>query len=181
MWTRRGWTQKPDYKIDPETGCWEWLKGKLRGYPIGGNRRAHRAYYEAAHGPIPEGYHVHHKCKNIGCVNPEHLEALEDRAHRAEHFIEERMGLTLDDLRRMREEFADPSRRINDIAEEFGVDRRTVRLICQGKRWVPELGGEPVQVKSRACPRCGGVVEGDRRRAYCSKKCQTTRTRKAAA
>jgi hypothetical protein len=27
-------------------------------------------------GPIPEGYHVDHLCRNRGCVRPDHLEAI---------------------------------------------------------------------------------------------------------
>lgn len=37
---------------------------------------AHRASYEAAHGPVPDGTEINHTCQVTRCVNPRHLEAL---------------------------------------------------------------------------------------------------------
>ena len=60
--------------------CWNWT-GSLNTYGYGcyyaGRRRliyAHRASYEAFVGPIPEGMHIDHLCRNHGCINPSHLE-----------------------------------------------------------------------------------------------------------
>jgi hypothetical protein len=72
--------EKVDYLSSP-AGCWEWT-GYIdeKGYgkfnlpntyqPV----RAHRYAYELAVGPIPKGMHIHHKCNNEKCVNPNHLE-----------------------------------------------------------------------------------------------------------
>lgn len=75
---------------DAPNGCWEWT-GSLRfGYGqfnIGKPQMAysHRYSYELVHGSIPEGFHVHHRCENKLCVNPEHLEALSAKEHRQTH------------------------------------------------------------------------------------------------
>jgi len=62
------------------TPCWEWQANKLyNGYGSfwvkkGKDVCAHRWSYEHYVGPIPTGYHVDHLCRNISCVNPDHLE-----------------------------------------------------------------------------------------------------------
>lgn len=63
--------------------CWEWT-GSLnqKGYgqfsvgPKSQNTmpKAHRISYEMLVGPIPEGLHIDHLCRNRKCVNPAHLE-----------------------------------------------------------------------------------------------------------
>lgn len=40
----------------------------------GRTRNAHRVAYEQRYGPIADGLHLDHLCRNRPCVNPEHLE-----------------------------------------------------------------------------------------------------------
>lgn len=61
--------------------CWEWqgCTESVSGYgaftPSTGNTvKAHRYAYEEMVGPIPEGLHLDHLCRNRICVNPYHLE-----------------------------------------------------------------------------------------------------------
>lgn len=73
-------------KVDrQEVGCWLWTAyrnrdgyGRFRPY-----RRdqvmAHRYAYELMVGPIPDGLQLDHLCRNPGCVNPSHLEAVTER------------------------------------------------------------------------------------------------------
>lgn len=61
------------------TGCIEYTGSRNEfGYGLiqidGKCRSAHRKSYELARGPIPEGLHIDHLCRNPPCVNPAHLE-----------------------------------------------------------------------------------------------------------
>lgn len=46
---------------------------------------AHRVIWEQAHGPIPEGHHVHHACGTRACINLEHLELFTKSEHHSLH------------------------------------------------------------------------------------------------
>ena len=91
------WTE-----VDPETGCWNWKRarhstwrGKYRDYgliasvALAGRRNrpmtAHRAAYLLFVGPVPEGFHLHHVCRNGTCTNPDHLVVLTPKDHGDAH------------------------------------------------------------------------------------------------
>lgn len=61
--------------------CWLWAAGRTQaGYGqlrMGGKvTYGHRVAYEAAYGPIPNGFQIDHLCRVRHCVNPLHLEAV---------------------------------------------------------------------------------------------------------
>src|SRR3990167_5004660 len=68
-------------KVNKTEGCWEWMahrswnsygmfwQGKTMKY-------AHRVAYELLVGSIPLDSELDHLCRNRGCVNPIHLEAV---------------------------------------------------------------------------------------------------------
>lgn len=68
-------------RVDKESAapCWLWT-GRIteQGYGVlhGGAHvlYTHRVSYELHVGPIPEGLHIDHLCRNRACCNPEHLE-----------------------------------------------------------------------------------------------------------
>lgn len=70
--------------------CWEWTGARQ---PTGhgnwwdGERfiQPYRVTYLMAHGPIPEGHVIHHRCENPPCINPKHLVAVNRKEHAAEH------------------------------------------------------------------------------------------------
>lgn len=59
--------------------CWEWQAALVAGYgtftpTTGKAAHAHRWAYEQMIGPIPDGLHLDHLCRNTKCVNPWHLD-----------------------------------------------------------------------------------------------------------
>lgn len=65
--------------VDTTGDCWEWQGTKDVGgyarFQLRGERHlVHRYAYELLVGPIPDGLHIDHLCRNRICVNPAHLE-----------------------------------------------------------------------------------------------------------
>lgn len=59
--------------------CWRWIGSSSNGgygaLRVGRTSvPAHRFSYELHVGPIPDGLHIDHLCRNPSCVNPAHLE-----------------------------------------------------------------------------------------------------------
>lgn len=69
-------------KVDKTQDCWVWTAAsKPAGYGefyfAGQVGYAHRYAYERFIGPVPDGMVIDHKCRNKGCVRPDHLHAVE--------------------------------------------------------------------------------------------------------
>ena len=61
--------------------CWLWTASLEKGYGRFGITEdhvvpAHRWAYEFCVGPIPDGLHIDHLCRNRACVRPDHLEPI---------------------------------------------------------------------------------------------------------
>lgn len=68
-------------KVNKTPGCWIWTANKSpEGYGqfwLGGRLvPAHRWSYESENGAIPKGLVLDHRCRERGCVRPEHLDAV---------------------------------------------------------------------------------------------------------
>ena len=69
-------------KIRPHKTCWLWM-GALtsNGYASFQSGRGHRFVYELFHGAIPADKQLDHLCRVRHCVNPAHLEAVDQRTN----------------------------------------------------------------------------------------------------
>lgn len=132
----------PDYEVIDmgyETPCWRWLKfietkGRSKGYPKtnvnGVTKRAHKVYYEDHFGVKLEPHiQLDHKCRNRSCVNPDHLEPVTHRENqdRRSKFSWEQAAA----VRALKGVLSQQK-----IADQFGISRRYVRDILEGRAWV---------------------------------------------
>jgi hypothetical protein len=143
------------YSADGD-GCWTWRGSRSHrrdgalSYGVFGKPKilAHRLAYIIANGAIPAGAVVRHKCDNVACVRPDHLE----------------IGSQADNLRDMRERgrahfntfpvgTAHPNAKVNEavvrsirrlrqqglslkaIAERHDLDPSTVHDIVRRRTW----------------------------------------------
>lgn len=74
-------------KVKQGSGCWEW-QGYLNSHGYGQFRvspgklmLAHRFAYELFIDLIPEGMQLDHLCRNRRCVNPSHLEVVDNKTN----------------------------------------------------------------------------------------------------
>lgn len=126
-----------------DTPCHIWqLYTMPNGYGRLGSHLAHRLAWQDAHGPIPDGLWVLHKCDVPSCVNPGHLflgtpsENQDDceRKGRRRRPAGERHGharLTWDDVRAIR---ASSDRPI-DLARRYGVHPNTIHGVLKRRTW----------------------------------------------
>jgi len=130
-----------------ESGCWLYTGNThpVSGYgsfgvAAGNIRLAHRYAYGLAHGPIPGGLHVCHKCDVRLCVNPSHLfvgtpaDNQADKVSKGRQLRGEQAGmavLTNDKVLAIRA----AAGLQREIAAAFGVSRPLVSMIKSRKAW----------------------------------------------
>lgn len=119
--------------------CWECTSHKRdrKGYPkhlINGiNTCMHRTIYENAHGPIPKGMVVRHKCDNTSCINPDHLEigTSKDNARDRDARGRGKSPLTKEQVMAIKKD----SRKQRVIAADYNIAQSSVSNIKTGFRW----------------------------------------------
>jgi hypothetical protein len=119
-----------------DSGCWEWQhnfnKGGYPLWPTG--RQAHRVMWEETFGLIPEGMHLHHRCRNISCVNPAHMEVISPPDHARRH-ARERTPITAEQVHAIRATVPWTRTTARELAARFGVSPVTVWNIRAGRTW----------------------------------------------
>jgi len=128
----RGRPSRPGFVLR-QGRCIEWQGAcNSKGYGYANGALVHRTAWEAICGPIPEGYEVHHRCRNKKCANVEHLEPLT----REEHARAEGRTLKLDESK-VQNILALVAVGVTqrEIAERHGIARPYVSLIKSRRRW----------------------------------------------
>lgn len=136
-------------KVRKSDGCWEWTGGKSRwGYGIfacGGCKTAHRVAYAMAHGPIPDGMQVLHRCDNPACVRADHLfigtnaDNVADKVSKGRQWTpvgekHPRSKLTVDQVREIRAGRA-AGVHGKDLAARYGVTHALIYAIANRRVW----------------------------------------------
>jgi len=119
--------------VDEETGCHEWQDRTDRdGYGTikwnGSTKRAHRIAYRMHEGPIPDGKVIMHLCDRAECVNVLHLELatqVENVTHAHITGARDR-PLSDDDVREIRDRYANEEIYQYELADEYGVCQATI-------------------------------------------------------
>jgi plasmid maintenance system antidote protein VapI len=158
---------------EPMSGCLLWIGQRRNGYGranVGnGIELAHRIAYRQAHGEIPPGLLVLHKCDNPPCINQAHLFAGSQRDNQRDKTAKNRHGAAkittgqVVEIRR-RAAIGDVSQRA--LAREFGISHREVGDIIRGRQWTVVPMGDPPKTETKFRSKLSAEDSIAIRRAY---------------
>lgn len=158
-------------KVAKGGGCWEWTRyrepdwgyGIFRAVPGESMQKAHRVSWEIAHGPIPEGMQVCHRCDNPPCVRPDHLflgTHLDNMRDRNAKGRQSRDGstpgenstsakLTDEQVKDIRDRYLAGGVLQQDLAAEYNISQTQISRIVRGVRRADTMTGKARTFESR--------------------------------
>jgi hypothetical protein len=138
-------------KLDRADDCWPFKGARsARGYGrfafAGKNRLAHRVAYELLCGPVPDGAVIMHSCDNPPCCNPAHLrigtqsdnvadmrsKGREVHAPKGEYHWAAKISAA--QAKAIRAALLSGQRKVA-LARQYGLSRRAISHIAQGRSW----------------------------------------------
>jgi DNA-binding XRE family transcriptional regulator len=140
----------------PDGDCWIWTGRLEHGYGRqsykGKIYKAHRLAWMLTNGAIPDGVDVCHRCDRPACVKPEHLFLASHLDNMRDMVAKGRSApISKPGARNPWAKFSDAEvleiRRaraagvlVQDLADRYGVSRRTIGQIALGRRYRSSLG-----------------------------------------
>ena len=137
-------------KVNKTDYCWNWRAGKSStGYGYfnvdATMKSVHRLSYLFAHGEIPDGTWVLHKCDNPPCVNPNHLFLGDVKINHTDMVTKGRSTfgeknpnaiLTRRTVKVMREYYIKYKPKYKDLGGMFNVHKCTAWDVINSKTWL---------------------------------------------
>lgn len=120
-----------------KTPCWIWNLGLNRGgyaviYSNGKSNSGHKHFYELVNGPVPDGLHLDHLCRNRACVRPDHLDTVTPNVNVLRG---SNTRITESQIQEMKALYA-AGKRKREIARLFGLGEAHTGAILNGKKRV---------------------------------------------
>lgn len=117
-----------------KTPCWVWQwhldeDGYGRVYSLG---TAHKAFYVAKYGPVPDELVLHHLCRVRACCNPDHLTPVTSAVN-AQDSAKAKLDWTK--VGEIRAKFKSGNYSKKALSKEYGVTRKTIRLVVLEEIW----------------------------------------------